>query len=62
MTTWHRARIKFQYPPKQDTSHRVITSVTTQVYRNTESAVLQKLKEMYRSWTDFVIIKIDWQS
>jgi hypothetical protein len=62
MTTWHRARIKFSYSPKQDTNHRVITSVTTQIYGNTESAVLQKLREMYRSWTDFVIIEIDWQS
>jgi hypothetical protein len=36
--------------------------VTTQIYGNTESAVLQRLKEMYRSWTDFVILEIDWQS
>ena len=62
MTTWHRAGIKFQYSPKQDTNHRAITSVPTQIYGNTESAVLQRLKEMYRSWTDFVILEIDWQT
>ena len=62
MSTWHRARIKFQYSPKQDVTHRVITSVTAQVYGNTESAAIQRLKEMYRNWTDFVIIEIDWQS
>ena len=45
MTTWHRARIKFQYSPKQDTNHRAITSVTTQIYGNTESTVLQKLSD-----------------
>ena len=62
ITTSHKARIKFQYSLKQNRSHRVITSVTTEVYGNTESAALQKLREMYRSWTDFVIIEIDWQS
>jgi hypothetical protein len=62
MATWHRTRIKFQYSPKQDTNHRAITWVTMQICVNSESAVLQRLKEMYRSWTDFVILEIDWQT
>jgi len=47
MTTWHRATIKFQYSPKNDLNHRSITSVTTQVYGNTESAAMQTLRKMY---------------
>ena len=45
MSTWHRATIKFQYSPKTDLNHRSITSVTTQVYGNTESAAMQTLKK-----------------
>ena len=29
MTSWHRAKIKFQYSPKDIPSHRVISNVTT---------------------------------
>ena len=62
MTTWHRATIKFQYSPKFDLNHRSITSVTTQVYGNTESAVMEALRKMYRSWDNFVILSIEWKS
>jgi hypothetical protein len=62
MSTWHRATIKFQYSPKFDLNHRSITSVTTQVYGNTESAVMEALRKMYRSWDNFVILSIDWKS
>lgn len=61
MTIWHRANIKFQYSPKSDTNHRSITSVTLQIYGDTESAVLQKLRETYPDWTDFVILDLDWK-
>ena len=59
--TQYRARTKFQYSSKQDTSRLAMTSVTTEIYGNTESAALQRLKEKYWSWTDFVILEIDWQ-
>ena len=62
MSTWHRATIKFQYSPKFDLNHRSITSVTTQVYGNTESAAMQTLKKMYPNWDNFVILEIDWQT
>jgi hypothetical protein len=62
MTTWHRATIKFQYSPKFDLNHRSITSVTTQVYGNTESAAMQTLRKMYPNWDNFVILSIEWKS
>ena len=62
MTTWHRATIKFQYSPKFDLNHHSITSVTTQVYGNTESAAMEALRKMYRSWDNFVILSIEWKS
>lgn len=62
MTIWHRATIKFQYSPKFDLNHRSITSVTTQVYGNTESAAMEALRKMYRSWDNFVILSIKWKS
>ena len=62
MTTWHRATIKFQYSPKHDLNHRSITSVTTQVYGNTESAATQALKKMYPNWNNFVILEVAWKS
>ena len=62
MTTWHRATINFQYLPKTDLDHRSITSVTTQVYGNTESAAMQTLRKMYPSWDNFVILEIDWKN
>ena len=62
MTTWHRAKIKFQYSPKGNPSHRVITNVTTQVYGNTESAAMQTLRKMYPSWDNFVILEIEWKT
>jgi len=62
MTIWHRATIKFQYSPKFDLNHRSITSVTTQVYGNTESAAMEALRKMYRSWDNFVILSIDWKT
>ena len=62
MTIWHRATIKFQYSPKIDLNHRSITSVTTQVYGNTESATMQTLRKMYPSWDNFVILGIEWKT
>jgi len=62
MTIWHRATIKFQYSPKFDLNHRSITSVTTQVYGNTESAAMEALRKMYRSWDNFVILSIEWKN
>ena len=62
MTTWHRATIKFQYSPKQDLNHRSITSVTTQVYGNTDSAAMNAPRKMYRSWDNFVIREIEWKT
>ena len=62
MSTWHRETIKFQYSPKTDLIHRSITSVTTQVYGNTESAAMQTLRKMYPSWDNFVILEIEWKS
>jgi hypothetical protein len=62
MSTWHRAIIKSQFSPKGIPSHRVITSVTTQVYGNTESAALQALRKIYPSWQDFVILELDWRT
>jgi hypothetical protein len=59
MTSWHRATIKFQYSP-QGSSARVISQTTTQVYGNTESAALAALRKLHPSWTDFVLIDIDW--
>jgi len=60
MTTWHRAHIKFQYSPKGNSAHRSITSVTLQIYGQSESAVLQQLKKTYPSWQDFVILELNW--
>ena len=54
--------IKFQYSPKSDLNHRSITSVTTQVYGNTESAAMEALRKMYRSWDNFVILGIEWKT
>ena len=62
MSSWHRATIKFQYSPKFDLNHRSITSVTTQVYGNTESAVMKTLRKMYPSWDNFVILEIEWKT
>ena len=62
MSTWHRAIIKFQYSPKFDLNHRSITSVTTQVFGNTESAAMEALRKMYRSWDNFVILSIEWKT
>ena len=61
MTTWHRANIRFQYSPKSDLNHRSITPVTTQVYGNTESASMEALRKLYRSWDNFVILSIEWK-
>lgn len=61
MSTWHRAPIKFQYSPMTDLNHRSITSVTTQVYDNTESAAMQTLKRMYPNWGNIVNIEIEWK-
>jgi hypothetical protein len=45
----------------RDLNHRSITSVTTQVYGNTESAAMEALRRMYRSWDNFVILEIEWK-
>ncbi len=62
MTTWHRARIKFQYSPEGNPSHRVISQVTLQIYGQSESAVLQQLRKTYPHWIDFVILELDWKN
>lgn len=62
MTSWHRANIRFQYSPKSDLNHPSITSVTTQVYGNTESAAMEALRKLYRSWDNFVILSIEWKT
>lgn len=41
MSTWNKARIKFQYSPQSDVNHRSIDSVTMNIYGKSESAVLQ---------------------
>lgn len=61
MPTQHRATIRFQYSPKTDLNHRSITSVTTLVYGKTESAAMEALRKMYRSWDNFVILSIEWK-
>ena len=62
MSTWHRATIKFQCSPNFDLNHRSITSVTSQVYGNTESAAMQTLRKMYPNWDNFVILEIEWKT
>ena len=59
MTTWHHANIKFQYSPKTELNHRSITSVTTQVYGNTESSAMEAIRKMYPNWNNFVILEIE---
>ena len=62
MTICHRATIKFEYSPNSDLNHRSITSVTTQVYGNKESAAMQTLRKMYPSCDNFVILEIEWKN
>ena len=60
MSTWNKARIKFQYSPQSDVNHRSIDSVTMNIYGNSESAVLQQLRKSYPSRADFVILELNW--
>ena len=60
MSSWNRARIKYQYSPDSDTSHRSIDSVTLNIYGKSESAVLAQLRKSYPKRTDFVILELDW--
>ena len=60
MSTWNRARIKYQYSPDSDSSHRSIDSVTMNIYGKSESAVLAQLRKSYPTWTNFVILELDW--
>ena len=60
MSSWNRARIKYQYSPDSDTSHRSIDSVTMNIYGKSESAVLSQLRKSYPTRTDFVILELDW--
>ena len=60
MSSWNRARIKYQYSPDSDTSHRSIDSVTMIIYGKSESAVLAQLRKSYPNRTDFVILELDW--
>ena len=48
MTTWHRAKIKFQYSPKIDLNHRSITSVTTQFNSNTNCVAMKTLLYVFK--------------
>ena len=60
MSSWNRARIKYQYSPDSDTSHRSIDSVTMNIFGKSESAVLSQLRKSYPTRTDFVILELDW--
>ena len=60
MSSWNRARIKYQYSPDNDSSHRSIDSVTMNIYGKSESAVLAQLRKSYPTRTDFVILELDW--
>jgi len=60
MSTWNKARIKYQYSPVSDSNHRSIDSVTMNIYGKSESAVMQHLRKSYPSRTDFVILELDW--
>ena len=60
MSSWNRARIKYQYSPDSNSSHRSIDSVTMNIYGKSESAVLAQLRKSYPSRTDFVILELDW--
>ncbi len=61
MTTWHKATIKFQFSPKGKPL-RSSSSVTLQVYGNTESAAMDALRKMYRNYENLVILSIDWKN
>ena len=60
MSTWNRARIKYQYSPTSDANHRSIDSVTMNIYCKSESAVLAQLRKSYPNRIDFVILELDW--
>jgi hypothetical protein len=53
--------IKFQYSPKGNPGHRSIDQVSTLVLGNTESAAMQKLRQMYPNRQDFVILSLQWK-
>jgi len=60
-TKQHYVHIKFQYSPKGNAAHRSIDQVSTMVLGNTESAALQKLRQMYPNRQDFVILDLTWK-
>jgi len=49
------------YSPKGNPGHRSIDQVSTLVLGNTESAAMQKLRQMYPNRQDFVIIALEWE-
>jgi hypothetical protein len=53
--------IKFEYSPKGNPGHRSIDQVSTLVLGNTESAAMQKLRQMYPNHQDFVILSLKWK-
>jgi len=50
--------IKFQYSPKGNPSHRTMDQVSTFILGDTESAAMQKLRQMYPQRQDFVIMQL----
>lgn len=61
MSTWNKARIKYQYSLVSDSNHRSIDSMTLNVYGKSESAALQQLRKTHPSRTDFVILELEWE-
>lgn len=53
--------IKFQYSPLGNSTHRSIDQVSTMVLGSSESAVLQKLRQLYPHRRDFVILDVAWK-
>ena len=51
MSSWNRARIKYQYSPTSDANHLSIDSVTMNINGKSESAVIQHLRKSYDSRT-----------
>jgi len=62
MTAWNCACIKFQYSPLGKRDYRLISQITTQVYRKPESAPMAQPRTLYGStWQDFVSLELEWR-
>ncbi len=60
--SYRNTHIKFQHSTKGNSGYRSTSSVTLQIYGQSESAVLQQLKKSYPHWQDFVILEFDWKT